>query len=587
MAAVDFELFSSLVDQLETTVSSSGGRHNLPIWIEKNTRSPTDPLKPWSFKDHEYQLGILNSTAAHIAVQKASQRGVSELLVRVSLALLSKLGGVHGIYILPSTRFATKFTSSRFDPVIDSSPRLKRLASKIINSTELKQIGSSFLHIGGASKESQAISIPAKFLIVDEYSFCNPDVVSVYQSRLGHNAEGEEIMYSFSTPLHPRSGITDVYERGTQKSYMVFHDACSNWVEVSALEDIVIPGFEQPLVELSREDLLNSEVLAAQSWVKCRHCGEPISRQNMADPERRAWVPRYPDRAIDSFCVDALSTPGIAFAPHVVMSLSLYKTTARWVQYALGYPYESSDTQILPSRLEQCFTISAIPPEVPIVAGAVAGMDVGKVSHLCHGKLVDGRLEIFNMETVRQDELNATAELYVTRMRQYRVVRGVIDAAPDVTIVKSVQGRTYYNAVWGAQFVRGSGRSGTLDLFEENEVEGVVKIKRTQALDEFVKEFNTGRIRLPKGLAFETEVREQLERPKRIVNEDAVGEEQAVWVSKGADHWFFSLFYCWLAAQMAAGKYKNRVLSVQGLSAQQLIGRARLKTGLENRPASL
>lgn len=566
------ELFDSLIDQAEASYTSAGGRQGIPLWLTMNTRSPKNTSHNWSFRGHEFQIGILEDLTPHIVIQKAAQKGVSELMVRTVLALMMKLSGEHAIYALPSTKFASKFAASRFDPVIKSSPRLMAAKSRDIDSTEIKQIGSCFLHIGGAQKESQAISIPARILVRDEYSFGDPNVLATYQSRLEHNLPGDRIIFDFSTPLFPKSGISESYELGTQHIYMCYHTVCGQWVEINSLKSIVLPGFDKDLVELVKDDLESPNVKVKEAWLRCPHCGSPVSQENLAQPSHRAWVPHFPDREIHSYHVDPLCTATITTPAQVISSLQLYRKTPKWIQYGIGQPYESADSQIVESAKDRAFLINPVPPSISAgVYGAVAGMDVGKVSHLVNGARVDGKLQIFNMETVRQGGENETGQTFVDRFNAYRSIRGVIDSEPDVSIVKYAQNRVVVNAVYGSHFVRSRG-SATLDLFVADELEGVIKVSRTRAIDEFVKEFNTGKVLLPKGLRFEQEVKDHLSRPKRIMDEDAIGEEVFKWVSKGADHWFFALLYCWLAAQMA---------DVGGLifplsSGSQLMGRTKI-----------
>jgi hypothetical protein len=566
------ELFDSLIDQVEAAYTAAGGRSGIPLWLTTNTRSPKNPAHNWSFKGHEFQIGILEDMAPHIVIQKAAQKGVSELMVRAVLALLMKLTGEHAIYALPSTKFASKFAASRFDPVIKASPRLMAARSRDIDSTEIKQIGSCFLHIGGAQKESQAISIPARILVRDEYSFGDPNVLATYQSRLEHNLPQDRIIFDFSTPLFPKSGISESYELGTQHVYLCFHTTCGQWVTVDSLNHIVLPGFDKSLTELVKDDLESPNVKVKEAWLRCEHCGSPISQENLADPALRAWVPHFPDREIHSYHVDPLCTATITTPPQVISSLQLYRKTPKWIQYGIGQPYESADSQIIESAKSRAFIINPVLPTTSAgVYGAVAGMDVGKVSHLVNGAMVDGKLQIFNMETVRQGGENETGQRFVDRFNAYRSVRGVIDSEPDVSIVKYVQNRVVVNSVYGSHFVRSRG-GATLDLFVADEMEGVIKANRTRSIDEFVKEFNTGKILLPKGLPFEQEVKDHLSRPKRLMDEDAMGEEVFKWVSKGADHWFFALLYCWLAAQMA--EIGGMIFPLS--SGARLVGKARL-----------
>lgn len=547
--AINEELFSSLVDSAETALSTTGGRTNLAKWMLANTRLPGNSLKNWSFKGHEYQLGILKDLNPTIAIQKAAQTGISELMSRTVLALASKLSGEHILLVLPTSHFASKFVSTRIDPIIDASPRLQQLVSKKVSSTEIKQVGSSFIHIGGAATESQAISVPGRALFVDEVSFCNPDIVNVYISRLGHNREEDKILFYYSTPLYPGMGITDLFQQGSQNLYMCYHDVCGTWVTVDATQHIVLPGFDAPLLTLTLTDLRSGALDPNQAFVQCEHCHNPISQENLADPEKRAWVPSFVDRQSSSYQIDPLCAAYLKTPATIIRDLNLYKTTARWAQFALGVPYISSESTITPEAAEKAFTVRPINPSTANTSQTVVGMDQGKLAYLANGKVVNGVLEVFNMETLNQDGDNGQAETFIERFQQFNAIKGVIDAGPDASLVRYVQGRTPYNSTWGCYFIR-TARRASLELFEEDEVSGLVKSNRTGIFDAFVKDFNGGKIRLPLNSRHEAEIKDHLAEPKRITMPDSVGEEQSTWVSKGPDHWFLALLYLYIAAKM-------------------------------------
>ena len=514
-----------------------------------NTRLPGNPLKHWSFKGHEYQIGILNDQSPTIAIQKAAQTGISELMSRTVLALAAKLSGEHILLVLPTSHFASKFVSSRIDPIIDASPRLQQLVSKKVSSTEIKQVGSSFIHIGGAATESQAISVPGRALFVDEVSFCSPDVVNVYISRLGHNREEDKILFYYSTPLYPGMGITELFEQGTQNLYMCYHDVCGTWVTVDSTKHIVLPGFDQELLTLTLTDLRSGGPRPNEAYLQCEHCHNPISQENLADPEKRAWVPSYTGRPLSSYQIDPLCAAYLKTPASIIRELQLYKTTARWAQFALGVPYASSEATITQEAIENAFSIQPIAPTTASTTATIAGMDQGKLAYLANGKELNGVLEVFNVETIQQDGDNGQADTFIRRFQQFNAIKGVIDSGPDASLVRYVQNRTQYNGSWGCYFVR-TARRASLELYEEDEVAGLIKANRTAVIDEFVKAFNNGKIKLPRGSRHEAEIRAHLAEPKRITMPDSVGEEQSTWVSKGPDHWFFALPYLFIAAKL-------------------------------------
>lgn len=572
----DHSLFDTLIDQVDTAIISGGGLGNAAEWVCKNTRDPSNPGKDYSLKGHEYQGDIMNSKAPHLVVRKATQIGLTELSLRLALAACAKFTNISVIYVLPSIRFAQKVAMSRVDPIIQASDKLKSIVSSSVDSNELKQIGDSFLYMTGAAQNSSAISIPARALFIDEYAFCDPQVVSVFASRLGHQTEEERIVREFSSPLYPHSDISYLYEQGTQRQYMCYHNSCGRWVVVDPADDMKIPGYDDLISNLSHGDLTNKRYQIDKAYIACRHCNEPITVENLADPTRRAWVPMYPDREIESFDANPLVLPQLRTCPRLLKDLRMYKNTQRWLQFALGRPAESSSDMILQSTLDRCFVTQAIQPQHAAssgVIGTVLGVDVGKISHLVVGKKMEDRFEVLWMETSRQDENNATGERIISVYRDFRCIQGVIDAAPDVSMPKFAQGKLPYNQVWGCYFVSGRGKSN-LKMWESDEEEGTVKVTRTRAFDDFVEQFNKGKVLLPRGLPFEKEIQQHLQRLKRVLDLDTSGEEKAKWVASDPEtHWFLAIFYAWLAADMAG----ESSIILPGVMQARLLGRVRLK----------
>lgn len=574
----DPDLWESLSEMVETAITTAGGLRNAAEWVSKNTSDPRNAAKPFSFAKHEYQIGILNDPHPILAIRKSVQIGASEASLRLALAICAKFANISAIYVLPSIRFATKFSMARCDPIIDASPRLKALADRDVSSNELKKIGSSFLYFTGAAQSSSAISIPARALLIDEYAWCDPQVVSVFTSRLGHQQESEKIIRYFSSPLHPRSDISALVEQGTMNEYMVYHDTCGQWVTVSPLENMIIPGFDDHISNLQVADLDDRRIDVDGAYIQCQFCRNPVSLANLADHTRRAWVPRYPSREIASYDANPLVLPELRTPAVLLRDLRLYRSTQRWTQFSLGQPAEAASDMITQGALDRCFMVAQQTPLSHSVSGAVIGCDVGKTSHIAIGKQVGGVLNVLWLETVRQTDDNATGNLLVERFYSYHAVQAILDAAPDFSVVKSTIGRLPYNQVWGAYFVRGRGKAN-LETWELDEKEGVIKIGRTRALDEFVEAFNKGLIKLPAGMSFENDIRQHLQRLKRITNLDAVGEETAQWVSSdSSDHWFFAILYCFIASKLVE---ESRTGVVPGMDLSRLVGRVRLNSSYD------
>lgn len=554
---IDKQLFASLIDQVEATVTASGGLANISRWIEANTAHPTLSNKPWTFQGHEWQSGILNDTSPEVVVRKSTQIGASEAILRLALALLAKLPNTKALYVLPSQKFAGKFATSRISPVIAASQRLSTLLDRQIDSTEIKKIGSSFLFLAGAASVTQSISIPARVLIIDELAFCNPAVLSVFSSRLGHQRVEDRVVRKFSSPLFPGSDISELHDQGTQNVYMCYHDSCGQWVVVEELEDLVLPGYDGHLSDLSYSELRQLESKLPKAYVKCSHCGNRISQANLCDPARRSWVPKFPAREVSSYHAGPLVLPSIRTPELILKDLFLYKNTVRWQQYSLGVPAESASDMILQGAMDRAFTVS--PDMASAASYGVMGVDVGKMSHITIGKQVDHIFNVLKLDTVVQDEQDATGRKILDLHKYYVCQKIVIDAMPDISLPKSIQGKTPVGMTYGCYFVTGKGK-GNLELYEIKEADGVVMAARTRSLDEFVSEFNKGHIRLPMGMKNEDEVKSHLSKMKRLLDYDAAGEEKAQWVTTdSANHWFFSIYYAWLASKMMQSAYEGAI----------------------------
>lgn len=579
--------FQQKLDTLAVAVSRSVGRRALPNWMEKHLKSPKNVLDNWSFKDHEYQIDILRTEASHLVVRKSSQVGLSELIARLLLGLASLFPGTHWIYALPSTNFARKFSAARVKPVIEASELLVGMLHKDASSNEMIRIGNSFLYFTGAQRASQGISVPCRGLVRDERDFMSQMVATTFESRLTHNAPDEKVLCDFSTPTLPGYGVDELHAKGTGNVYMVMHEACNHWTEVDPVFDIVIPGFDGgSLYNFTKGDLEDPRTLVSKAWVRCRHCGREISRQNLADPAKRAWVPYRPDADIKSFYVSPLDVPAYNTPPVILQGLSRYERPDDWINFGLGHAFQSAESSVMPQALKQAETGRFIQPGSVAVYGASLGIDVGKVSHLIALHPTGGKLEVLFAERIRQgttaddpdkakladDQLTATALL---RAKQFGALRGVIDAAPDVTVPARVIDRSYYHQFWASYFVRTIKDTKNFSL---DEVKQIVNIARTKMIDSLVKDINGGKIILPAGHPETEVIKNHLQNWKRVSRmSDTTGERVEAWVATGEDHYAMALLYAYTANLMA----REGAASVIALPTNAMIQKVRVGGALQ------
>jgi ABC-type taurine transport system ATPase subunit len=76
------------------------------------------------------------------------------------------------------------------------------------SSVETKGVGSSMLHFTGGQKVTQAISITADFLILDEFSFLDPTTRDTFEDRL--LASEDAMTLELSIPSGTETGIESI-----------------------------------------------------------------------------------------------------------------------------------------------------------------------------------------------------------------------------------------------------------------------------------------------------------------------------------------------------------------------------------------
>ena len=179
--------------------------------------------KPWSWKDHEFQLEIIRDTRSRITVRKCSQVGLSEVMVQKTIAMAATMQHIRIIFTLPTRDMAMPFSKDRFDAAIDQSDFYSTLVQKAQNSASQKKIGTCTLYITGSFGANSAISVPAEVVISDEVDFSNEVVLGKLNSRLRHAHLVDEMgnrgmRMNFSTPTVDDYGV-DAGVKGGDKRY--------------------------------------------------------------------------------------------------------------------------------------------------------------------------------------------------------------------------------------------------------------------------------------------------------------------------------------------------------------------------------
>ena len=544
--------------RLAERLSSTSAIDNVPQWLTQHTSLAG---KPFSFKDHEFQIDIARCTAPSAVIKKPSQVGLTELQVRIALALCGIKRHFSLIYVFPSAKMASKITKTRIDPIIEGSPTLSGMLVKGADGAELKRLGSSFLYIQGASHVGQAISVPAQMLMMDEYDFCDPDTVTAYYSRMRHASEPMD--RKFSTPTVSDYGVDKELQATDMRRYMVRCEHCSKWVAPDFRKDVRIPGFDNDFLMFLPSFVAEYDVSAA--WLACSECGKDLWA-SLCDPSRRQWVKqRYQAQLPPGFEVKPYDLPLYNTIPRLVADKAKYASEEDYWNFVQGETFDTDETQVNAEVAARSFVLAAS-SEAKAQSGLCMGVDVGK--HRCHvviGKrFASGehssppapRVQVLHAQELRISDgpfNEQIAQLYL----EWNCVRGVIDIGPDYTLSRSMHARfgdAFLMGVYVPDVEKDPGYA------KVDDVKGTINLQRTKSFNLMVKEMNAGHWQWVRS-SLQPMIQEHLRGMKRISKkaEEASGDKKAAWVKTGDDHFLHAAMYLRSALSLLEGEFMTGV----------------------------
>lgn len=465
-------------------------------WIVNNFTNPKNDREKWSWKDHEFQIDIANvgDDTEEVATIKCAQVGLSTLQIRTILAFLAQHMNLKAAYVLPTTSFSREFTQSRINPAIAASPTISSMVSNDADNTSIKKVGSCFLIMRGTSGTTSAISQDLDMLIVDEKDFCNQDVLSSFSSRLQHS--DLKLRREFSTPTLPGFGISADYDDSSQAIRMVRCEHCNTWVPIDFYKDVVIPGFDKPMVDFRPEDAFHPGI--KEAWYRCEHCGKPISEEWLNNPLMRAWVDRSPGHWRKGFKVSPWDVPKYNPLSEVLSSIKKY-TLGDWINFRIGLPFESSQNSFMVSIIESNSVVNPVSLEELLMGGYYGlfiGVDLGKTAHVVVGAATLTGIDIICAERVDVATLpeQHLGKFLVKLHQATRCARMVVDGMPDYSVALHL-------AAMGCGFgaFYGNTAGPGLDIYSWDEIKGVVKIARDPHFDDWAAWVNASRVRFPLG----------------------------------------------------------------------------------------
>lgn len=537
------EIYADHIERVRSNLLEGFSLKNVAAWISKRTSLEG---QPFSFKDHEYQLRVLEDESREINVKKCSQVGLTELAIRRTLAIMDILPDIHVIYTLPTSNFAKTVAKTRIDPIIESSEYLRGRVNRAIDSTDTKQIGSSYLYIKGTIGQAAAISVPASLLVHDEVDFSDQTVLSSYQSRMTHSRY--KLKMNLSTPTVKDYGIDEKFQNSRRYYNFCKCNHCSRWFLPDYFDHVKVPGYLGDLREITKENI--HSVRYQEAILACPHCGGTPD----LGPESREWVLENPGEAhlasgiqISPFDAPRIITPGF-----LIEASTKYKRYADFINFNLGKCAEDKDNALTKEELEKLFVAG----EVPKFSSYVVGIDCGLLMHVVVGGVTsEGHLHVVRLAQI---PLSQWDSLYTALAQAFRFSNGVIDSQPYADLVMRLQSshERMFASVYTTTKTVEPFTVAEKDESQENSTLGMrlVKVNRNRAFDMLMAGLRQQTITFSAAgcqdhrdllLTHLTDMR----RVQKFDNNDELfyNWEKS---SKGNDHFHHALLYCQLAAQM-------------------------------------
>lgn len=535
--------FTEQLERLRSRVQNTYGLYNLAPWLQKNTFLDG---RPFSFKDHEFQLDILACTAPTSIIVKCAQIGMSELAYRYAIATCCNMDDWTLIYTFPSSSDAEKNCKTRIDPLIESSPVVKQLVNQNLNNSEVKQFGrNSFLFFKGTFSATQALSTPANAVIHDEWDKSDTTQGSVYVSRLQHKPH--KLRKIFSTPTIEKFGVSKEAETARRLKHMATCNRCGHVFLPDYFEHIIVPGWDKPLEEITKKNL--HRVNWRDAYLQCPHC----KRDPQLHYTRMQFLCENNDEQHDAnaWYISPFSAHNILTPSYLVKVSTQFEKFSEFKNQTLGLTAEDKNDQLTHADIVG----SIMQADLRSSEFHCLGADMGITCRIVIGRVsATGEFVIVHRERVYYTKFHERVRALTA---EYRCISGVIDSQPYADLTTTVCNDLHN--FWGAVFVTTKGlKAFSLEEQEEDQDEGklamrMVKLNRTVVLDSLMQEFKDGNVVIQAGEEDEEYVVE-MQSLKRVQKYTADKELTYIWEKTGDenDHYHLATMYCHVATKLRA-----------------------------------
>ena len=538
--------FTAHLERLKSRAQDEYSLSNLDSFICKYTYLDGNLF---TFENHEYQIPLLKDTAKTQIIIKAAQIGMSELAYRWAIAAVCTQENFTAIYTFPSSGDAEKAGATRINPMIQSSPEVKRLVDPELNNSEIKRFNeNSYIYFKGTRSTTQALSVPANAIIHDEFDASDTTQASVYISRLQHKPH--KIRKIFSTPTIEKFGVSKEAETAKRFRHISKCEHCGHRYLPDFFKDVVVPDWTNSIRDITKRNL--HETNWREAYLACPKCGKP---QHMHH-SRQEFVceNNAEDFEAHAYYISPFSAPNIISIPYLVQTSTKFARYSEFVNQSLGLTAQEENDAITEGDLDK-----ALQP-FPLYSSSLhcLGVDIGLTCHATVGRLdTDGTVIVVHRQLIHYTMLEETVRKVSS---QYKIVVSVFDSQPYTDLITRIC-RTNPNS-WGAIYTNPKNPSIlTVQQQEADAKEGkmdlrLVKINRNAAFDATLALIKEGKLKVA-SQDDDDDWKMQMQSMKRIQKFDQNNELVMVWEKTGDenDHYGHSLVYlnCALILRGTAG----------------------------------
>lgn len=528
-------------------------KRSLPEWMPVARPFLKSGVR-FDLEHHPFLRDIYADTSEEMVLMKAGQMGLSEYLISLAYYISSEHSKTV-LYVMPTDRDVSDFSTQRIGTATeqDVSPHLfeqvKDPGGKTADRVGLKRVGKGWIYLRGGrvspeGEANQLHSIPADLVILDEFDLIDERALPLIEKRLGHSDLNMRRLAS--TPTYHERGIHLEYLATDRRVWLVKCDRCGGWQPLEITDCVkAVDALERPTEWLGGEE----------PYLECRRCKGKFNRFGKGE-----WVAQLEGRARRGYHIPGLASHyknlrdiiGIGSndtgKPIGLQSID-ESTRKQVINQDLGLPYTPrSATRLTDRILELCKREYAHEPPVKGEGGCFMGVDVGNALHIVI-RSKDGRQRL---------ALAGNWEDLPVLMTQYKILACVIDALPETKKAREFQAM-FPTLVWLCYYNRT--KEGKKSVKEAEFGKGYeVDADRTRTLDSmFAKFLSAAQGEVVKVSTLPADIRRvpdyyaHMKAPMRTLVKNAQGQEIAVYVENGPDHFAHSENYCHIASLAPLG----------------------------------